>query len=148
VPAADLSLPARIAAFVEKPERSRAAALMEQGALRSSFLFTCGVRTLLACYRRALPELLQALESALSDRSAPGGAELRRLYAAIPAHDFSRDILQACVGEARVLPVPACGWTDLGTPERVAECPGLAGPLVQRARERKAAREREELSVG
>jgi alkanesulfonate monooxygenase SsuD/methylene tetrahydromethanopterin reductase-like flavin-dependent oxidoreductase (luciferase family) len=35
--------------------------------------------------------------------------------------DFSRDILQGQESTLRVLKVADCGWSDLGTPERVAE---------------------------
>jgi hypothetical protein len=33
--------------------------------------------------------------------------------------DFSRDVLEGKESMLRVLTVPHCGWTDLGTPERV-----------------------------
>ncbi|MFY4731260.1 hypothetical protein, partial [Nitrospira sp. BLG_2] len=36
--------------------------------------------------------------------------------------DFSREILQGDGVALRVLCVPPCGWTDLGTPRRVIEC--------------------------
>jgi hypothetical protein len=35
--------------------------------------------------------------------------------------DFSRDVLEGQESLLRVLTVPACGWSDLGTPRRVAE---------------------------
>jgi hypothetical protein len=38
----------------------------------------------------------------------------------LPALDFSRDLLGHCIGRLRVLPAAACGWTDLGTPARIA----------------------------
>jgi hypothetical protein len=49
-------------------------------------------------------------------------ADVSELYASIAAVDFSRDLLQGAEGLLRVLPVPACGWTDLGTPRRVLAC--------------------------
>jgi hypothetical protein len=45
---------------------------------------------------------------------------LEELYDRLPTVDFSRDILQKQPAHLRVLPVPHCGWSDLGTPERVA----------------------------
>ena len=48
--------------------------------------------------------------------------------------DFSRDVLQGSEDSLRLQPVPPCGWTDLGTPARVAAC--LA--LLQRTREPEA----------
>jgi mannose-1-phosphate guanylyltransferase len=43
------------------------------------------------------------------------------LYARLPELDFSRHVLEGAEESLRVLPVPACGWSDLGTPKRVAE---------------------------
>jgi hypothetical protein len=44
---------------------------------------------------------------------------LERLYSSLPTTDFSHDILEEAVRDLRMLPVPHCGWTDLGTPERI-----------------------------
>ena len=38
----------------------------------------------------------------------------------LPVFDFSRDLLERSSRVLRVLVVPASGWTDLGTPARVA----------------------------
>ena len=43
------------------------------------------------------------------------------LYGQLPELDFSRHVLEGAEQSLRVLPVPACGWSDLGTPKRVAE---------------------------
>jgi hypothetical protein len=57
---------------------------------------------------------------------SPGGLEppprdLREAYEALPSSDFSRDVLEVGIERLSVLAVPSCGWSDLGTPERVAE---------------------------
>ncbi len=39
----------------------------------------------------------------------------------MPDLDFSRDLLEGHEAALSVLPVPACGWSDLGTPHRVGE---------------------------
>lgn len=46
---------------------------------------------------------------------------LSHLYERISDMDFSRHILETHVNELRVVPVPQCGWSDLGTPHRVIE---------------------------
>ena len=46
---------------------------------------------------------------------------LEGLYEELKERDFSRDILEGQEQHLRVLAVPECGWSDLGTPERVAE---------------------------
>jgi hypothetical protein len=56
--------------------------------------------------------------------SVPASAQMARLadlYARSPNIDFSREILQRSPDSLRVLRVPACGWSDLGTPHRVIE---------------------------
>jgi len=45
---------------------------------------------------------------------------LAELYDELPDLDFSRGILQGQEQHLRVLAVPECGWSDLGTPDRVA----------------------------
>jgi len=47
------------------------------------------------------------------------GARLDSLYQNLHTVDFSKDVLQGRESMLRVLTVPHCGWTDLGTPERV-----------------------------
>lgn len=136
VPGPELETSRRILSFVEKPPRARAVALMEQGAVWSSFMLSTALRPLLNGFDRALPALLSALRAGLAGAGTPDAEALRPVYARLPSFDFSRHVLEACPDEARVLPVPWCGWSDLGTPERVAACPGLSGPLVLRARRR------------
>jgi hypothetical protein len=48
------------------------------------------------------------------------GAELDELYQSLPDLDFSRDILEGNEAKLRVLTVPRCGWSDLGTLDRIA----------------------------
>jgi mannose-1-phosphate guanylyltransferase len=45
----------------------------------------------------------------------------KRLYQRLPTIDFSRDILEEHTQRLRVVAVANCGWTDLGTPRRVAQ---------------------------
>jgi hypothetical protein len=42
------------------------------------------------------------------------------LYRGVPKIDFSRQILQGAEPVLRVMQVPRCGWSDLGTPKRLA----------------------------
>jgi mannose-1-phosphate guanylyltransferase len=110
----------RVETFVEKPEPSVAARLFEGGALWNSFLLAASAKTLLARYHEHMPVLLAELLHATHE----SGEVLANLYERLETRDFSRDLLQGCEEDLRVLPVPACGWTDLGTPERVAACIG------------------------
>ena len=104
--------------FVEKPSLERAHDLFARGGLWSSFLFACRVSALLDAFERAQPELVRAF---LADSNAlASGSNLDSLYASLPQRDFSRDVLERVSERIGVIAAPACGWSDLGTPERVA----------------------------
>jgi hypothetical protein len=92
---------------------------MAQGGLWNSFLFAARGAALREVYERRLPGLLGKMAAALDATSA---LALERFYAELVPADFSRDVLQGEEERLRVLRVPECGWTDLGTPERVAQC--------------------------
>jgi mannose-1-phosphate guanylyltransferase len=114
---------AGVARFVEKPELSHARALLKQGALWNSFIFAAYGPALLGMIRRVQPEIVERLETALA-RDARLGARsiaLEEAYDDLPSIDFSRGILQGAEAQLRVVTAPACGWSDLGTPKRVAE---------------------------
>jgi mannose-1-phosphate guanylyltransferase len=113
-----------VSSFVEKPEVDLARRLMASGGLWNSFNFTASVAGLMARIRRALPWLAECFELLARGRHQEGGcgALLPRFYARLPHVDFAGRVLERSVGRFHVLPVPPCGWADLGTPERVTEC--------------------------
>ena len=117
-----------VASFVEKPKRETAGRLRRQGGVWNSFIFVARGRALLRLYEQRLPGLVRGLTGAFADRSSGvvRWSEVSALYDRLPAHDFSGDLLQGSEGALRLLPVPACGWTDLGTPSRVLSCLGPA----------------------
>jgi hypothetical protein len=47
--------------------------------------------------------------------------DLIRLYQSVPILDFSKDLLESAASTLWVHDVPACGWLDLGTPERLTD---------------------------
>lgn len=109
----------RVAAFVEKPRDAVARALFARGGVWNSFLMVASGHVLLQLFREHLPLLVEDLSRALDPRRPEA---LDELYARLASADVSRDVLQASADRLWLLRVPACGWTDLGTPERVAEC--------------------------
>ena len=111
---------ARVMRFVEKPPLDEALALLEQGALWNSFLLAARGPALAHLAEQRVPGLTLALQAA----RRVGGDAIERLYSLLPNRDFSIDVLQGGEPSLRVLQVPECGWTDLGTPERVIECLG------------------------
>jgi mannose-1-phosphate guanylyltransferase len=121
----------RVRTFVEKPSQARAAQLRAAGGTWNSFLFAARVATLLELYSQRQPALLGQLRWALERP----GRRLAAVYRELPTADFSRDLLQGSEDRLRVLHVPPCGWSDLGTPERVAACIEQVGPQPSRRRE-------------
>jgi len=107
--------------FVEKPSPRRARDLIAQGALWSPFILVARGQTLLARIEECLPAIVQALRDARRARGG-SGADLARLYERLPTLDFSHHVLTISPGAAlSVVAVPACGWSDLGTPERLGQ---------------------------
>ncbi|HEY0663983.1 MAG TPA: sugar phosphate nucleotidyltransferase [Thiobacillaceae bacterium] len=127
--------------FVEKPSRAVAAKLIEEGGLWNSAIFAAQGQRLLEIFKQRFPANAIAIRGALdkmADPSSPSWA-LGYLYERISEMDFSRHILQACVSELRVIPVPQCGWSDLGTPGRVSERVGRLSGSKSAAPERHSA---------
>jgi len=113
----------RVAQFVEKPTAACARDLLARGAVWNSFIFWAHASALLALMRRRLPEIVQQMINALArdlrrDEVTPA---LEELYAYLPVVDFSRAVMQGAESALRVNTAAACGWTDLGTPRRVAQ---------------------------
>jgi mannose-1-phosphate guanylyltransferase len=107
----------RVAHFAEKPGIAGARGLMQRGALVNSLILVGQVELILRLYDKALPGLLRAFLDCLGD--AAGRDRLDEVYAALPTSDFSRDVRERSVRHLSVVRVPRCGWSDLGTPQRL-----------------------------
>jgi mannose-1-phosphate guanylyltransferase len=108
----------RIERFVEKPERAVAEELMQRGGLLNTLMIVANAGALLHLYELALPRLtggFLGLESA----ERGGRSALANLYLRLSSHDFSREVLECFACHFAVASVPDCGWSDLGTPERL-----------------------------
>lgn len=114
----------QVSRFVEKPEASRAKELMAIGCLWNSFIFVADGRALLRILADKHPETVAKMREVIQREGFRSSkhAALSRLYDELPELDFSKDIVQGSESFLQVLPVPRCGWSDLGTPERVAQC--------------------------
>lgn len=121
----------RVSAFVEKPAASVARTLMARGGLWNSFMMVARAQVLLELFERRRPELAARLIAAVESGS---GSALAEQYEELEPADFSRDLLQGSEEELWLLRVPECGWTDLGTPERVAQCVARLDARARRAR--------------
>ena len=112
----------RVASFVEKPGPELARRLMASGAMWNAFLISATGRALLQLFRRHLRALHAGLVTIDGDPEEPPGAPAAsRPFQSLPTHDLSRDLLTPASSNLRVVRVPPCGWTDLGTPTRLEE---------------------------
>jgi mannose-1-phosphate guanylyltransferase len=106
-----------VAGFVEKPDSPTARDLVAAGALLNTLMFVADGSALLRIYEEALPGLLHAFLRLLRDDV--DGRALEGFYETLPVCDFSREVLERSPHRLSVLPVPDCGWSDLGTPARI-----------------------------
>jgi mannose-1-phosphate guanylyltransferase len=107
----------RVAHFAEKPGPEGARVLMRRGALVNSLILVAPVDLVLRLYQETLPGILGALLDCPGD--AGGREPLAEIYESIPTSDFSRHVLARSVRHLSVVQVPWCGWSDLGTPDRL-----------------------------
>jgi mannose-1-phosphate guanylyltransferase len=98
--------------FIEKPTESQARALLERGALWNAFIMAASVRSLLRLFDARFNNTMAAMRGF-------EGATLEHVYERLSNIDFSRDVLEGKEAVLKVLPVPHCGWSDLGTPKRI-----------------------------
>jgi mannose-1-phosphate guanylyltransferase len=105
--------------FAEKPGAAAAAELAVRGGLCSAFVFAASAMALLDLFSRhpAMPIARRA--QALSGSVLDPGVSLA-VAEDLPYSDFSHDLLERAPYCARVVPGIPCGWTDLGTPARLA----------------------------
>jgi mannose-1-phosphate guanylyltransferase len=89
------------------------------GALWNLFILVGKVGTLLELFEESYAREVADLKAALDRETAGDGRALETLYNSIAPMDFSRDVLELQAPRLQVIPVPSCGWTDLGTPQRV-----------------------------
>jgi mannose-1-phosphate guanylyltransferase len=124
----------RVHRFVEKPEAALARALLDQGGVWNSFIMAGRAQAFLDIFAARFPEVVMAMVGALqADAEGWASGGLRDLYDDLPDIDFSKHVITGHESRLRLLPVPVCGWSDLGTPERVARClERLPAPMPRR----------------
>lgn len=103
--------------FVEKPLATEARRLCEHGALWNSFILVCRVKNLVDLYMSRYAAVVETLRNTdLDDYAA-----LSEVYHTLSTVDFSLQIATGQEQHLAVMPVPRCGWNDLGTPRRLAQ---------------------------
>lgn len=111
----------RVARFIEKPDVLLAQDLIGKGALWNAFIIAAMGDALLRMFDSKFADIVMEMRLALRCRHATSADVLSDLYAHLPVLDFSRDIIEGQEADLEVMAVPPCGWSDLGTPRRVAE---------------------------
>jgi mannose-1-phosphate guanylyltransferase len=112
-----------VSRFVEKPNAPLARVLMAAGALWNAFIVATHAQALLQVFAQRFPRIVVEMRSAIERNPCPGDTPnaVINLYRDLPDIDFSRHILEIAASALRVFPVTHCGWSDLGTPQRVAQ---------------------------
>jgi mannose-1-phosphate guanylyltransferase len=108
---------ARVSQFLEKPSTENAGQMVSRGALINSFILAARVQAMLGLYEQTLPDILRAFRRCTL--TSPAELAIRRLYEDLPSLDLSRDVLERASGSLSVVRVPPCGWSDLGTLDRL-----------------------------
>ena len=108
-----------VSQFIEKPPAAVARTLIVHGALWSSLILSAHGTAVVASIRECYPDIVDNMINALRLDATHGTCALEDLYEHLPEVDFSRSIAQGTDSALCVYTAPRCGWTDLGTPQRV-----------------------------
>jgi mannose-1-phosphate guanylyltransferase len=113
--------PAPISTFVEKPAPEVLERLRRKGALVNTLILTGPAAALLELYRESAPDVLELLGGDRGDPKRPTPEALEHAYREMEHLDFSRDLLEPAAQHNHlwVTLLPSCGWSDLGTKERL-----------------------------
>jgi len=109
-----------VAGFVEKPPAPTARRLLSAGAVWNTMVIVARARTLFRLCRERLPDLTRVFADCLTLPPGSHEAFLAEQYRHLGAYDFSRDVLAPAQKLSAYMWPASMGWSDLGTPERLA----------------------------
>jgi mannose-1-phosphate guanylyltransferase len=104
--------------FIERPKQLEAQKLINRGALWNTFIVAGSRQALLQAYEPRFAPQIKALRETL-DRPVSDRASLEGEYRRLDSVDFSHDILEQHANDVKVLRLPVCGWTELGTVSKI-----------------------------
>ena len=110
-----------VAGFVEKPPAPTARRLLSAGAVWNTMVVVAQARTLFRLCREHLPDLTTVFADCLTLPGENRQEFLVEHYRHLRAYDFSRDVLTPARKLSAYLWPASMGWSDLGTPERLAQ---------------------------
>jgi mannose-1-phosphate guanylyltransferase len=117
----------RVGRFVEKPSAQIAKQIIDAGGLWNAFIIAASAQSLLNLYTQRFAPLVMEMQVLMKRATnaglppASGWAAITEMYERLPEIDFSRHVLEGRESSLRVVRVPPCGWSDLGTPKRVGD---------------------------
>jgi mannose-1-phosphate guanylyltransferase len=113
----------RVVRFVEKPSELLAHHLVEAGGLWNAFILVARMGALLSLFASRHPHMVATMRSAIGcdGGRADDKNTMFEIYRELPVTDFSRHLLSGAEAFLRVFRVEQCGWSDLGTPERLVK---------------------------
>jgi mannose-1-phosphate guanylyltransferase len=111
----------RVASFVEKPPLHHAARLHSAGAVWNTMVLVARASTLLDSYRQHLPIHFDVISAAAAQDPPDSRQRLWESYRELPPADFCGDLLTPLRSLCLYTFPTEMGWSDLGTPRRMAE---------------------------
>jgi len=110
----------RVIAFREKPSPSLARRLFVAGGLWNTLVMACRVKTLWTLGWRWLPSVTNAFDLLTRHLgTAKEQSVLDEIYAALPAANFSSQLLEKAVTSAVVVELRGVLWSDWGSEDRI-----------------------------
>ncbi len=104
--------------FIERPKQFEAQKLINRGALWNTFIVAGSRQALLRAYEPRFAPQIETLRGILA-RPPTDLMSLEGEYRRLGSVDFSRDILEQHANNVKVLRLPVCGWTELGTVSKI-----------------------------
>jgi mannose-1-phosphate guanylyltransferase len=104
--------------FIERPKQLEAQKLINRGALWNTFIVAGSRQALLRAYEPRFASQIETLRQIL-DRPPGDPMNLQGEYRRLGSVDFSHDILEQHADHVKVLRLPVCGWTELGTVSKI-----------------------------
>ena len=109
-----------VTGFVEKPAVSTARRLLSAGAVWNTMVIVARARTLFELCREQLPDVTSVFADCLTLPRGSHHEYLVERYRHLRVSDFSRDVLMPAQALSVFVWPASMGWSDLGTPERLA----------------------------
>jgi mannose-1-phosphate guanylyltransferase len=112
----------QVQAFLEKPERSVAAAALASGGLWNTLVLASRVERLWSLGHQCFPDMMPLFEKLQEAIGTPAEEDvLSAVYEVLPRYNFSSDLLQRSPEQVAVVRLRGALWSDWGRPERIAE---------------------------